>query len=360
MSYNQNDLSAKINLGVVFGGVSSEHEVSLMSATSVLKNIDSEKYNIYKIGITKEGASYLYNGEIDAIQSNQWQGKDCVPCVISPDRSHHGIIVMGEKTEIIRLDVVFPVLHGKNGEDGTFQGLMALAGIPYVGCDTLSSACCMDKAVTKTLLDNAQIKNAKWECVLQYQYQKDSEDCLRRIEEALGYPCFVKPANAGSSVGITKASDRTSLIKAFELAFQHDKKVVVETAIQGKEIECAVLGNAEPIASLLGEIVPCNEFYDYDAKYLANKTETFVPARISDSTAQAIRKIAIQAYLALGCEGFSRVDFFLTGDNEIILNEINTIPGFTSISMYPQLMAASGIPYSELIDRLIELALERK
>ncbi|WMJ22065.1 D-alanine--D-alanine ligase family protein [Paludicola sp. MB14-C6] len=360
MSDNNSHSSNKLNLGIIFGGASSEYDVSLMSATSVLKNIDSEKYNIYKIGITKEGVSFLYNGEIEEIQKNNWQGAHCVPCVISPDRSHHGIIVLGDSTKIIRLDVIFPVLHGKNGEDGTFQGLMALANIPYVGCDTLSSACCMDKAVTKTIFDNAKINNAKWECVLQYQYNKDQEACFRRIEENLGYPCFVKPANAGSSVGITKATDRSSLIKAFELAFIHDKKVVIEQNIKGKEIECAVLGNEAPIASVLGEIVPCNDFYDYDAKYLANKTVTHIPARIDASVAETIKSIAIQAYLALGCEGFSRVDFFLTENNEIILNEINTIPGFTSISMYPQLFAASGIPYTKLIDRLIELALERK
>lgn len=348
----------KLNIAVVFGGASSEHEVSLMSATSVLKNIDCQKYNIYKIGITKQGQMFYYTGAIEEIEKNNWQGKDCTPCVISPDRSHHGILLLGEKIEVIRMDSIFAVLHGKNGEDGTIQGLFALAGIPFVGCDTLSSACCMDKGVTKALLDNAKIKNSKWLSVLLFDYNKDSNQYLNQIEIELGYPCFVKPANAGSSVGISKATDMVSLRKAMELAFQHDKKVIVEESIKGLEIECAVLGNEEPIASILGEIEPCNEFYDYDAKYLANKTKTYAPARISEALTEEIRTTAVNAYKVLGCAGFSRVDFFLCENGEVILNEINTIPGFTAISMYPQLFAKSGVPYTKLIDRLIALSLQ--
>ncbi len=349
----------KINLAVIFGGASSEHEVSLMSATSVLNNIDNEKYNIYKIGITKKGEFFYYTGDIESIKTGDWENHNCVPCVISPDRSHHGMIVLGDTMEVIHLDSVFPVLHGKNGEDGTMQGLLSLAGIPYVGCDMLSSACCMDKAVTKSLFDNASIANAKWLSILLIDYNKNKQEYLVKVESTLGFPCFVKPANAGSSVGITKATDKASLEKALTLAFEHDKKAVIEENIKGLEIECAVLGNDEPIASILGEIEPCNDFYDYDAKYLANKTKTYAPARIDDIYTEKIRTIAVQAYRALGCAGLSRVDFFLTDDKKIILNEINTIPGFTAISMYPQLFAKSGIAYSKLIDRLIELSLER-
>lgn len=352
--------SDKQNVAIVFGGASSEYEVSLLSASSVLKNIDCEKYNIYKIGITKDGKMFYYTGSVDRIAENNWSDNDCVPCVISPDRSHHGMIILSDKTEIIRLDVVFPVLHGKNGEDGTIQGLLSMAGIPYVGCNVLSSACCMDKGVTKALLDNAHIDNAKWVSILEHQYRQNPEQYLSQISDTLSFPCFVKPANAGSSVGISKAADSKSLAAAMDVAFQHDKKVIVEEFVQGLEIECAVLGNVEPIASILGEIEPCNDFYDYDAKYLANKTKTYAPARISPEDTERIRSTAIKAYQALGCEGFSRVDFFLCKNGTVILNEINTIPGFTAISMYPQLCEKSGIPYSELIDRLLSLGQNRR
>lgn len=353
-----NKTQNKLNVAVVFGGASSEYDVSLMSASSVLKNIDNEKYNIYKIGITKQGKMFYYTGKIENIHNDNWQGEDCTPCIISPDRSHHGIILLKEKLEIIRMDTVFAVLHGKNGEDGTIQGLFTLAGIPFVGCDTLSSACCMDKGIAKTLLDHAKIKNTKWISFINYDYNKDKEIYLNEVCEKLGFPCFVKPANAGSSVGISKAVNKESLEKAIDLAFLHDKKVIIEENIIGLEIECAVLGNEEPIASILGEIEPCNEFYDYDAKYLANKTRTFAPARIDENSTEKIREIAINAYKVLGCSGFARVDFFLSKENEVILNEVNTIPGFTAISMYPQLFEKSGLPYSKLIDHLIELSLK--
>lgn len=350
----------KLNIAVIFGGASSEYEVSLMSAVSILRNINTDKYNIYKIGITKKGEFLYYTGDINSIEADKWQESDTIPCIISPDRTHHGMITFSKIAEVKRLDCVFPVLHGKNGEDGTIQGLLSLSGIPYVGCDTISSACCMDKAVTKTLLDNANIPNSKWESVTQYEYRKNSKVCIYKIESRLGYPCFVKPANAGSSVGISKAVDAFSLKAAIELAFAHDKKVIIEEFISGIELECAVLGNEQPIASILGEIEPCNDFYDYDAKYLANKTKTYTPARIDEVSTEKIRVLAVDAYKALGCEGLARVDFFLTDDQKPILNEINTIPGFTSISMYPKLFEKSGIPYTELIDRLIELGINRK
>lgn len=352
----------KMRIGIIFGGASSEYEVSLMSSTSVLENIDYDRFDVYKIGITKSGQMFYYTGEIQKIISDEWQGDCCVPCVISPDRSHHGIILLQGKNcgnQIIRLDAVFPVIHGKNCEDGTIQGLFAVAGIPFVGCDTLSSSACMDKTVTHTLLDNAGIKTARFLWTSEHEYKSSSEEFLKSVEIKLGFPCFVKPANAGSSVGITKAVDMTSLKKGIELAFENDSRVLVEEMLYGMELECAVLGNENPIASVLGEIEPCNDFYDYDAKYLANKTKTYIPARIEEKYTEEIRQTAIKAFKVMGCEGLSRVDFFLTKDNKIMLNEINTIPGFTKISMYPQLFINSGISYRDLISKLIDLALEK-
>lgn len=351
---------SKLNLGVVFGGASSEYEISLLSATSVLKNINTEQYNIHKIGITKDGEMFYYEGSNSSIAKNTWLKGKCTPCVISPDRAHHGLILLKEPVEIIRLDCVFPVLHGKNGEDGTIQGLLAMANIPFVGCDTISSAMCMDKCYTHMILDTKGIKTAPFKMITPDKYFKSGASFIESAGESLGYPCFVKPANAGSSVGVSKAHNAEELKEGIEYAFFHDKKVLVEKNIVGKEIECAVLGNSRPIASCLGEIEPCNDFYDYDAKYLANKTETRVPARISEDDAKKIKSVALKAYKAMGCSGFSRIDFFLTEDGEIILNEINTIPGFTAISMYPQLFENSGVPYPVLIDKLINFAMERK
>ena len=256
-------------------------------------------------------------------------------------------------------DIAFPVLHGLYGEDGTIQGLLQLAGIPYVGCDCASSAVCMDKTLTNTVADCAGIPQAKWIGVSEYEYSLDEDKILDKAEEYLGYPVFVKPANAGSSVGISKAKNLAELEEACEKAFAHDTKVVLEEGIIGVEVECAVMGNSEPVASVVGEVVPCNEFYDYDAKYLANESELHIPARLSDDMLKAVQEAAVRAYRALGCSGFTRVDFFVCADGSILLNEPNTIPGFTSISMYPKLFAASGVPYSELLDRLLQLATER-
>lgn len=349
----------KIALGILFGGASSEYEVSLLSAASVLKNIDPEQYDIYKIGITKDGRMFYYTGHIDRISADKWQGADCVPCVISPDRGHHGILLLGSRTEVLRLDCVFPVLHGKNGEDGTMQGLLSLAGIPYVGCGYRASADCMDKIITHTILDAAGIDGTKWLGITEFDYRRDEEGFASRAAAELGFPCFVKPANAGSSVGITKVKSPEEFSAAMNLAFEHDSRVIVERMIYGIELECAVLGNDEPIASCVGEIAPISDFYDYDAKYNDGTTKTYAPARIPEQTADAIRELAVRAYRAMGCEGCSRVDFFLEKSGRILLNEINTIPGFTQISMYPQLFIESGLSYSALIDRLIRLALER-
>jgi D-alanine-D-alanine ligase len=350
----------RLNLGLVFGGASSEYEISLMSATSVLKNIDKSKYNLHLIGITREGKMFYYTGPLKAIEDGTWFSRDCLPCVISPDPSHSGIIVLSRPLEILRLDCIFPVLHGKNGEDGTIQGLLTMAEIPFVGCGMRASANCMDKITTHTVLDAAGVPGAKWLWTTEHEYRKDPDGFLDSVETTLGYPCFVKPSNAGSSVGVTKAKDRESLLAAMELAIRNDSRIIVEEMIYGLEVECAVLGNEEPIASPLGEIAPSNEFYDYNAKYIDGKSATYIPARISDESTEAVRSIAVKAYQALGCAGLSRVDFFVREDGSPVLNEINTIPGFTKISMYPQLFISAGLSYPALIDRLIELALEQK
>lgn len=347
---------------VLFGGVSSEHDVSLNSACSVIKNIPAEKYDIVAMGITKDGRCYIYNGSPDMLPDEKWleDTENLEPAVISTDRSHHGIIRLANGCEIEKIDVVFPVLHGKNGEDGTMQGLLEIAGLPYVGCNTAASAICMDKAATNAMADFYGIPQAKWVAFDKYAYTADKTALLANAAEKLGYPIFVKPANAGSSVGISKAKNIDELEKACEKAFEHDKKLVLEEGIVGMEVECAVMGNDEPVASVIGEVVPCNEFYDYDAKYLANESELHIPARLPEEKLKDIQKAAVNAYRALGCTGFTRVDFFVReSDGNIMLNEPNTIPGFTSISMYPKLFAASGVPYSELLDKLLQLAIER-
>ena len=347
---------------ILFGGVSSEHDISLISAKSVIENTPKDKYDIITVGITKDGRWYLYTGDVENLPEDKWLcDKDKLkPAVLSPDRADHGIIVLGEKAKKIKVDVVFPVLHGKNGEDGAVQGLLQLAGIPFVGCDMISSACCMDKVITNTLLDEAGIAQAKWLGLKEHEYKENGEEFIKKAEEYLGYPIFVKPANAGSSVGVSKAADKDSLKRAIAKAFKEDTKLVLEEGITGKEIECAVLGNEEPIASLVGEIESCNDFYDYDAKYINEASKLYIPARIEQKISDEIRETAVRAYKALGCSGLARVDFFVReGDNKVLLNEPNTIPGFTSISMYPKMFQKSGVEYPELIDRLFMLACER-
>lgn len=348
------------NLLVIFGGCSSEYEVSLRSAASVLRNIDGEKYNVIMLGITREGSWYYYTGTIDDIENGNWinNGKT-TPAVISPDKNDKALLIIKENTvEKVPVDVIFPVLHGKNGEDGTIQGVFELAGIPYVGCGLLASGMCMDKAVTNTLADAAGIDGAKWAAFTNTQYSDGDVD-LDAIIEKLSFPIFVKPANAGSSVGISKAHNKEELIKALDIAFENDYKAVLEETLVGREIECAVMGNSKPVASCIGEILPTAEFYDYEAKYVDNSTGLAIPADLPEETSEKVRKAAINAYKTMGCEGLSRVDFFLCDDGRICLNEINTLPGFTSISMFPKLFGQVGIPYSELIDRLIEYAEER-
>jgi len=345
---------------VVFGGLSSEHEVSLRSAASVLENIDRANYRVEMLGIAKDGRWLRYQGPVEYIAQGSWfaRGRVC-PAILSPDRSHRGIVEFGpEGNRVIPVDVVFPVLHGKYGEDGTIQGLLELAGIPCVGCGVLASAVCMDKEVSHQLLVAAGVPKTALVALCRGDLQ-DMDVLRARLEAELGYPMFVKPANAGSSVGVSKVKAAGELREALDAAFAHDGKVVVEKEIKGREVECSVLGNQAPqAADVVGEIAPGHEFYDYDGKYLDDSTTLHIPARIGEAAAQAVREYAVKAYSALGCRGFARVDFFVREDGGVVLNEINTIPGFTSISMYPKLFAASGLPYSKLLDRLIQCALE--
>ena len=348
----------KLSVGIIFGSNSTEYEVSLVSASSVIRNLDTERFDVLTIGISRDGRWFSYFGDVESIENGSWIDSDKkVPAFISPDSNKKCLCeVRGGEIVEKKLDVVFPVLHGKNGEDGTVQGLLELAEIPYVGCGVLASAICMDKELTHIVLTHHGIPNAKWRCLRKenfIEFEAFAEDA----EKALGYPMFVKPANAGSSVGISKAKNREELKKAVELAFTVDYKAVVEEFISGVEVECAVMGNLKPTPSVLGEIVPCNEFYDYEAKYQAD-SETHIPARLSPEMTRLVQDTAVKAYLALGCKGLTRVDFFAREDGSIILNEPNTLPGFTSISMYPKLRQADGTSYKEIITQLIEFALE--
>ena len=351
----------KLSVCVLFGGMSPEHEVSLRSAESVLNNLDKEKYNIFPVGITKNGEWILYGGkDYSQLPSGLWQScPENRPAAISPVRGQGLLNFEGDCVVRERIDVVFPVLHGENGEDGSIQGLLQLAGIPDVGPHVAASATCMDKTLTKLVCDRAGIRQAAWKLVTDRDLRGNVESVLDGLEAFFSYPVFVKPAGTGSSVGVAKAKDREALREALHQAAKFDRKVLVEEFINGHEVEVAVLGNEAPAASVTGEIDAGTEFYDYDAKYISDCASLHIPARIPAEVEEQVRETAIRVYEAMGCKGLSRVDFFVTyADNEVVFNEINTIPGFTSISMYPKLFAASGIPYSELLDELIGLALE--
>lgn len=353
----------KKNIAVIFGGCSSEHEVSCVSASYILQELDAEKYNIMRIGITKDGRWLLYSGPVQKLADGTWQTDPCnVPAFISPDKKTHGIVALyNDHAKILPVDVIFPVLHGKNGEDGTIQGLFQLSGIPFVGCHTLSSAVCMDKAVTHTLLTAANIAQTQYLWFFANRYKTGSEIIRNKVAARLNFPIFVKPANAGSSVGISKVNSLAELDEAVAKASKEDDKIVIEEGVDGKEVECAVLGNSEPAASVVGEIDASAEFYDYDDKYNSGKSQLFIPARLSTDKIEEIRRIAVRAYRMLGCRGLARVDFFVRNkDGKVLLNEINTLPGFTSISMYPKLWQAEGTEGRELLDRLINFALEEE
>ena len=383
----------KIRVGVLFGGRSGEHEVSLLSAASVLNAIDKSRYEVVPIGITKEGrwltaehAENLLAGKVSQEPRNLRAGDpEATPAaavltrgesvVVPPEPVHResGLVPFQSDAGPLRrsadraidVDVIFPVLHGTFGEDGTIQGLLELADIAYVGAGVLGSAAGMDKDIMKSLFIASGIPIVKHVTVLRSDWEKQPKKVAKAVEGKLKYPVFVKPANLGSSVGISKAHDRKELGPAIEEAAKFDRKIVIEQGVGGKknkarEIECSVLGNDEPTASIPGEIVPIKEFYDYDAKYLDEGSQLIIPAKLSKGQTKMVQELAIKAFKAVDCSGLARVDFLMDPKSgKIFLNEINTMPGFTSISMYPKLWAASGLEYSELIDRLIRLGIER-
>lgn len=354
-------MEGKLKVAILFGGKSGEHEISLVSASSIIDNIDRDKYELYLIGITKEGHWRYFSGESERIKNGKWE-EESKPLVFPGDPSYGGFILMEDPTKVYNVDVVFPVLHGPCGEDGTIQGLLELSEIPYVGCDVLSSSVGMDKIMAKRVFEAMGLPQGDYIGLLREDIQEDLEKAIAIIEDSFPYPVFVKPANMGSSVGISKAKDREGLIQALKLAGKYDKKIIVEEFINGREIECAVLGNYRAKASILGEILPSKEFYDYHAKYQdGGESKLLIPAPLTPQKEKEIGELALKAYEALGCSGLSRVDFFLEKESEkVYINEVNTMPGFTEISMYPKLWETGGISYSDLIHNLIELALEKQ
>ncbi len=351
----------KINVCILFGGMSPEHAVSLRSAESVLNNLNKEKYHVLPVGITAQGQWMLYGSQdYSRLPGGLWeQCPDNVPVAISPVRGQGLLRFEAERVITESVDVVFPVLHGENGEDGAIQGLMQLAGIPCVGPDVAASAVSMDKTLTKLVVDQAGLPQAAWHLVRSQELEHRMEHILLELEAKFQYPMFVKPAGTGSSVGVSKAMDRAALQQALEAAAKFDSKILVEEFIHGREVEVAVMGNENPMASICGEIDSGADFYDYDAKYITDTSVAYIPARISEEVAEQVRDAAVRIYAAIGCRGLSRVDFFVTYEGErVVFNEINTLPGFTSISMYPKLFDASGIPYAELLDTLLKLAME--
>lgn len=356
------DSEHKMSVVVLFGGMSSEHEVSRVSAGTFVDQLDRQRYELLTIGITKEGR-WLYT-EADSAQMADGSWEELpgnMPCVLSPDRADHGLILFtpAGQVEKVHVDVVIPVLHGLWGEDGTVQGLLEMAGLPYVGCGVLGSAVCMDKIIANRVMDATGIPRCEWDCMERWQ-RPELAAIARRAAEKLGWPIFVKPANAGSSVGISKARDMAELEAAVDLALQHDSRVVFERFVQGQEVECAVRGNDEVSGTHPGEILASAEFYTYDDKYISGTSRVAIPAQLAPEKLDEVRDLAVRAYRALCCKGLARVDFFVEhGTQRVLLNEINTLPGFTSISMYPKLMLAAGETYPGLLDSLITLALER-
>jgi len=352
---------SKLRVGVIFGGRSGEHEVSLVSATSVMNALDKEKYEVVPIGITREGRWVSSDRALTLLKEKT--GLDREPeRFLVPEPHRQGLMSMNDgQPSQLGLDVVFPVVHGTYGEDGTLQGLLELTNLPYVGAGVLASAVGMDKIVQKQLHKEAGLPVVSYTWFHSSACRREPKKVVSAVERKLRYPVFVKPSNTGSSVGISKAHNRKELFEAIALASGYDRKVIVEQGVKDvREIELSVLGNDTPIASVPGEIIPSNEFYDYDAKYVDGKSTAVIPARLPRPVVKRLQLLAVRAFTALDGAGMARVDFFVTRKtNRIYLNEINTIPGFTSISMYPKLWEASGISYPELLDRLIALALER-
>jgi len=363
-------MAKKLRVGVIFGGRSGEHEVSVRSARSVIEAIDKSKFEVVPIAITKEGnwlapaaAAELLPADTQRRLSAQTLGTSRDDVAIVGDPSRNGLRTLGDDDKGQRLDVVFPVLHGTYGEDGTLQGLLEMASIPFVGCGTLASSCGMDKVTMKALFKEAGLPICRHTWLLRSEWEDDQQRVLRRIKREIGFPCFVKPANLGSSVGVSKATDKTSLAKAIDLAARYDRKIMAEELVEGREIECGVIGNDEPRASLPGEYVIHDEsarFLDYTEKYSGTGNNEFiVPARITKSQIKKIQKMAAIAYKAIDAAGLSRVDFFLKPDGELLVNEINTLPGLTDVSGFPKMWEATGVPFPRVIDQLIEFAIER-
>ena len=351
----------KLSVCVLFGGISPEHEVSLRSAEFVLNSLDPEKFNVFPVGITKNGDWILYTGtDYSLLPTGEWKDyPENRRAAISPVRGQGLLSFEGDCVVREWIDVVFPVLHGENGEDGAMQGLLQMAGIPYVGPHVAASAVAMDKTLTKLVVDQAGIRQAAWMLVRSSDVDMRLDWVMDQVEKKFSYPVFVKPAGTGSSVGVSKASDREALKIALVKATAYDAKVLVEEFISGREVEVAVMGNESPVASICGEIDSGAEFYDYDAKYVTDTSVAYIPARISEDVSERVRDAAVRIYSAIGCQGLSRVDFFVTYEgDEVVFNEINTLPGFTSISMFPKLFAASGIPAEQLVEELLKLAME--
>ena len=352
-------MSKKV-IAILFGGQSSEHEISKISVSTIIQNINQDKYTIIPIYITKEGHWLLYDGPLENMTNGNWE-KFASTAVLSPDTKQKGLLrIVGDKVKHMPVDVVFPVLHGANGEDGTIQGLLELAKMPYVGCGVLSSAMSMNKAYTKIVVESLGIEQAKHTVVQKYELEASVDTCIKKIEEACKYPVFIKPACAGSSLGITKASNQTELVEGLWIAAKEHKTIVIEQGIDAIEVECAVIGNKEVRASVTGQAVAASDFYDFDAKYNNAESKTIIPAPIAPELSKEIQEKSIQIFKALDCMGLSRVDFFIEkGSNKVIFNEINTLPGFTSISMYTMLFNESGVTTEDLIEELIELGLSR-
>src|SRR5262245_60199248 len=370
-------MSNKIRIGVLFGGQSGEHEVSLTSARAVMAALDRDKYDVLPSGITKQGRWIAGDHAIPALEAmadvnllpggpteSKIENEELRKSTEQVTRESTALAAIDSQFSILNsqfsIDVVFPVLHGPMGEDGTLQGLLELAGAPYVGCGVLASSVGMDKAMMKAAFAAAGLPQVPWLLVRRVDWERDGERTLAQIETGLRYPIFVKPANLGSSVGITKATDRDSLQRGLREAAGYDRRIVVEQGVDAREIEVSILGNDDPVASVVGEIVPSNEWYDYHAKYLGGESRIIIPAPIEPEVAEQVGEMGIRAFKAIDGSGMARVDFLLDrGNGTLYLNEVNTMPGFTSVSMYAKMWEASGLSYSALLDRLIELALER-
>ncbi|MEG0615726.1 MAG: D-alanine--D-alanine ligase family protein [Oscillospiraceae bacterium] len=351
---------AKIKVAVIFGGISSEHDVSLRSATNVIENIPKDKYEVICVGITEKGRWLYFPDDISRIKTGEWEkSPDCTPAVLSPDTLHSGLIKLeGDEFSTQKIDVIFPVLHGNCGEDGTIQALIEMSGIPYVGSNHTAAACCMDKDIAATMFSAAGIPVAEWYTFTQSDLAQLDERCAD-LAAQIGFPMIVKPAVGGSSIGINKVNDETELSDAIKFAFAHGKKVVVQDFIKGRELECGIFGNETPVASQVGEITFSNDIYGYEEKNIFGSAEKIVPADIDDNLAEEIRKMAVGAFKTMGCSGLGKAKFFLKKDGGIILSGIDPMPKFTPLGMYEKMMTAFGIPMPKLLDKLICLAFDK-